>query len=336
MTEEIYRSTLAEILTRAKKAIEESSDTASLDQIRITYLGKKSQLIEMLKGVGELPPETRPLIGQLVNEIKQTLLDLFTTRASILKQQELDNSLSGDAIDVTLPGRGQDVGSLHPVSQARIRLEEIFLNLGFDIAEGPEIEDEFYNFEALNIPAHHPARASHDTFYFNEKNEKKLLRTHMSPVQIHYMQTHPSPFRMIAPGRVYRRDFDATHTPMFHQVEGMMVGESVSFAELKGMMIAFVRRFFDREDLEFRFRASYFPFTEPSAEMDIALSPGKWLEIFGCGMIHPNVFKAAGLDPSKHKGFAFGMGIDRLAMLYFKIEDLRLLFENDLRFLAQF
>ena len=334
---------LKNIETLAQSEIAQAQDSAALEQLRVKYLGKKGVLTEYLKGVGGLTPELRPQAGQAVNQIKEAVSQTLTARLAVLEGEELDTRLGSETLDVTLPGRGQVTGGLHPVTRTLQRIEALFTQLGFEIAEGPEIEDDYHNFEALNIPAHHPARAMHDTFYFDTHT---LLRTHTSPVQVHVMEHRSPPLRIIAPGRVYRRDSDLTHTPMFHQVEGFMVDEQISFADLKGLLDTFLRNFFE-QDLKTRFRPSYFPFTEPSAEVDIACvmcgSAGcrvckqtGWLEVLGCGMVHPNVFSHVGIDNERYTGFAFGMGVERLAMLRYGVNDLRLFFENDLRFLQQF
>ncbi|HLB57520.1 MAG TPA: phenylalanine--tRNA ligase subunit alpha, partial [Gammaproteobacteria bacterium] len=314
-----------------------------LDHYRVFYLGKKGKLTEYLKEVGQLPPKERPLAGQRVNTVKQKIQELIEQRLLILNEQAIGAKLLSESIDITLPGRGQALGTLHPVTKTRERIETFFTQMGFSIMDGPEIENDYYNFEALNIPLMHPARAMQDTFYFADNT---LLRTHMSPVQIRAMEKTKPPLRIIAMGRVYRRDFDLTHTPMFHQVEGSMVDENISFADLKGMLTQFLHAFFET-DVPIRFRASYFPFTEPSAEVDIGCQQclGKgcrickntgWLEVLGCGMVHPNVFRFVGIDSERYTGFAFGAGLDRLTMLRYGITDLRALFENDVRFLQQF
>lgn len=334
---------LKNIETLAHSEIARAQDSAALEQLRVKYLGKKGVLTEYLKGVGGLAPELRPQAGQAVNQIKETVNQALVARLAVLEDAELEVRLGSETLDVTLPGRGQVTGGLHPVTRTLQRIEAIFTQLGFETAEGPEIEDDYHNFEALNIPAHHPARAMHDTFYFDAHT---LLRTHTSPVQVHVMEHRGPPLRIIAPGRVYRRDSDLTHTPMFHQVEGLMVDEQISFADLKGLLDTFLRTFFE-QDLKTRFRPSYFPFTEPSAEVDIACvmccaagcrvcKQTGWLEVLGCGMVHPNVFSHVGIDNERYTGFAFGMGVERLAMLRYGVNDLRLFFENDLRFLKQF
>ena len=331
------------IQENAAKAIQAAQDLHTLEQLRVDYLGKKGQLTEILKSLAHLTPAERPKMGQLVNEVKRQISALIEDKMDILKEQELLAKLSAERIDVSLPGRSRQTGSLHPVTQVRQRIEKYFSALGFDIIQGPEIETEFYNFEALNIPDHHPARAMHDTFYFGDG---RLLRTHTSPVQIRAMEKQTPPFRLIAPGRVYRCDSDMTHTPMFHQIEGLFIDKEATMAGLKGLLQDFFAYFFGRP-LALRFRASYFPFTEPSAEVDIECTQchGQgcrsckftgWLEVLGCGMVHPNVLKAVNISPDEYQGWAFGMGIDRLAMLYYGIDDLRLLFENDLTFLKQF
>lgn len=334
---------LDNLLSLARNAINAATDLTALEQIRVQYLGKKGELTDILKEVGNLSVEERPQVGKAVNLIKQEIQTLLNERDQALQAAILADKLSQETIDITLPGRGQELGSLHPVTRVRERVETIFKNMGFDVVEGPEIEDEYHNFEALNIPAHHPSRAMHDTFYFGEG---LLLRTHTSPVQIRVMETTKPPLRVITPGRVYRCDSDQTHTPMFHQLEGLIIDAHVTFADLKGLLNDFMQQFFETE-FALRFRASYFPFTEPSAEVDIQhlLCKGKgcrvckntgWLEVLGCGMVHPNVLQNVGIDPERYNGFAFGIGLDRLAMLRYGVDDLRLFFENDLRFLAQF
>ncbi len=334
---------LPEVEARALEEVAAAQGLQALDQVRVQYLGKKGLLTELLKGLGAVPAEERPQAGQAINRAKQALQAAIEARKSALEQAKLDAQLAAEAIDVTLPGRGRGSGGLHPVTRTLQRIEAFFARLGFEVAEGPEIEDDYHNFEALNIPAHHPARAMHDTFYFDEHT---VLRTHTSPVQVRVMEHREPPLRIVAPGRVYRCDSDVTHTPMFHQVEGLMVDEGISFADLKGVLDAFLKDFFER-DLRVRFRPSYFPFTEPSAEVDIecvicggegcrVCSGTGWIEILGCGMVHPKVFEAVGVDNEKYTGFAFGMGAERLAMLRYGVNDLRLFFENDLRFLRQF
>ncbi len=331
------------LIKQAEAASAAATTLMALDEVRVRFLGKKGELTEQLKQLGGLSAEERPAAGQLINRAKEQVQNLLDARRAQLEQAELSAKLAAETLDVTLPGRGQTSGGLHPVTRTLQRIEQLFRQVGFEVAEGPEIESEFYNFEALNIPAEHPARAMHDTFYFPDG---KLLRTHTSPVQIRVMQERTPPLRVIAPGRVYRCDSDVTHTPMFHQVEGFMVDSDVSFADLKGMLNDFLQQFFERE-LAVRFRPSYFPFTEPSAEVDIAcvICGGDgcrvckhtgWLEVLGCGMIHPNVFAHVGIDNERYTGFAFGMGVERLTMLRYGVNDLRLFFENDLRFLKQF
>jgi phenylalanyl-tRNA synthetase alpha chain len=334
---------LSTLVEQALAEVDASATLAALDEVRVRVLGKKGLLTEQLKSLGSLSAAERPAAGQRINDAKTSIQAALEMHRIRLEQAALEVELAKGTIDVTLPGRGQEPGSVHPVTRTRLRIESIFKQAGFQVASGPEVEDDFHNFEALNIPKNHPARAMHDTFYFPDG---RLLRTHTSPVQIRSMRAQPPPLAVIAPGRVYRMDSDMTHTPMFHQVEGMVVGENVSFANLKAMLHTFVERFFERP-LGMRLRPSYFPFTEPSAECDIecVFCDGKgcrvckhtgWLEILGCGMIHPNVLQAAGIDSEAWQGYAFGMGIDRLAMLRYGVDDLRLFFENDLQFLKQF
>ena len=295
-------------------------------------MGKKGRMTELLKGLGKLSNEERPAAGQKINQAKQKIQQLIHAKGQLLQTQELNQKLAGETIDVSLPGRGASRGGLHPVTRTINRIESFFSELGFSVKTGPEVEDGFHNFDALNIPANHPARADHDTFYFNPD---VMLRTQTSGVQIRTMEVEQPPLRIISPGRVYRNDYDQTHTPMFHQVEGLMVDKNVSFAELKGILHDFLNNFFE-QDLQVRFRPSYFPFTEPSAEVDVMGKNGKWLEVLGCGMVHPNVLKAVNIDPEIYTGFAFGMGVERLTMLRYEVNDLRAFFENDLRFLKQF
>ena len=318
-------------LDNAKKRVMASDNLRELEDIRVDFLGKKGALTLMLKALGELSPTDRPAAGAKVNQAKTILQDLIEERKVILLRDELEEKLKTENIDVTLDGRVLEEGGLHPVSIARHRIEDIFVGAGYEVVDGEEIETDYYNFEALNIPAHHPARGMHDTFYFGDGT---LLRTHTSPSQVHTMENQEPPIRVICPGRVYRRDSDLTHSPMFHQIEGLVVDQGISFSDLKGTIIEFLERFFERE-LEIRFRPSYFPFTEPSAEVDVMGKDG-WLEVLGCGMVHPNVLSKSNIDPEKYSGFAFGFGVDRLAMLMFEVRDLRLFFENDLRFLRQF
>jgi len=314
-----------------------------LERLRVAYVGKKGVLTQQLKRVGSLPPDQRPVFGHAVNDAKKTVEALIDERRSLLSDKSISQQLRDERIDETLPGRGSRIGGLHPLSRTMNRLIDIFGKMGFEVADGPEIEDDFHNFEALNIPPNHPARAMHDTFYVAEST---LLRTHTSPVQIRYMRDHKPPIRVIAPGRVYRCDSDQTHTPMFHQIEGLAVDENISFADLKGVLITFLRAFFET-DLNVRLRPSYFPFTEPSAEVDIScvFCSGKgcrvckrtgWLEVLGCGMVHPQVYRNVDIDPERYTGFAFGLGVERLTMLRYGVDDLRLFFENDLSFLRQF
>ncbi len=334
---------LTDMLQEAERALSNADSLAELDKVRVAYLGKKGLLTGRLKELGKLAPEERSKAGQDVNRAKVHLQQAIERRRQQLTEEELERKLVAESIDVTLPGRGQSCGGLHPITRTLNRIEELFFNAGFEVAEGPEIEGDYYNFEALNIPADHPARAMHDTFYVDERT---VLRTHTSPVQIRVMKNKTPPLRVIAPGRVYRCDSDVTHTPMFHQVEGFVVDEHTSFAELKGLLHDFLRAFFE-QDLKVRFRPSYFPFTEPSAEVDMqcvmcggegcrVCSQTGWLEVLGCGMIHPQVFKNVDIDNERYTGFAFGMGVERLAMLRYGVNDLRLFFENDLRFLRQF
>lgn len=334
---------LEKLVAEANAAISASEDLKALEQLRIDYLGKKGVITAQLKQLGKLSAEERPAAGEKINIAKQAVHASLESRKTILKTLELEQKLASETIDVTLPGRGQRSGSIHPVTQTIDRIVALFGSAGFEVAEGPEIEDDQHNFEALNIPANHPARAMHDTFYVDENT---VLRTHTSPVQVRVMENNKPPLRIIAPGRVYRCDSDLTHTPMFHQIEGFVVDKDVSFAQLKGLLNQFLSAFFEKE-LPLRFRPSYFPFTEPSAEVDIAcvMCDGKgcrvcshtgWLEIMGCGMIHPNVFNAAGIDNDEYTGLAFGLGVERMAMLRYGVNDLRLFFENDSRFLQQF
>ncbi|MCP5421135.1 MAG: phenylalanine--tRNA ligase subunit alpha [Gammaproteobacteria bacterium] len=324
-------------------ALAQADDLGRVEQLRVNYLGKKGVLTERLKQLGKLPPEERPAAGQAINDAKQDIVVAIEARKAVLAEAQLDAQLANEAVDVTLPGRGQSPGGLHPITRTMSRIESLFTQIGFSVLEGPEIEDDFHNFEALNIPDHHPARAMHDTFYFDDG---RLLRTHTSNVQIRVMSVQPPPLRVIAPGRVYRCDSDLTHTPMFHQVEGFLVDEGVSFADLKGILNDFLRNFFER-DLQVRFRPSYFPFTEPSAEVDMecvicngvgcrVCKQSGWIEILGCGMVHPEVFAHVDIDSERYTGFAFGMGVERLALLRYGVNDMRLFFENDLRFLQQF
>ncbi|MGD8926272.1 MAG: phenylalanine--tRNA ligase subunit alpha [Thioalkalispiraceae bacterium] len=335
---------LAKLIKQAEHAVQSADDLQALDQVRVNYLGKKGSITAQMKNLGKLSAEERPRAGQIINQAKQAVQASIEAKKTALEEAKLNDQLASETIDVTLPGRSHGIGGLHPVTRVLYRIEDLFNQLGFEIAEGPEIEDDFHNFEALNIPESHPARAMHDTFYINEN---LLLRTHTSPVQIRAMKDREPPLKLIAPGRVYRCDSDVTHTPMFHQVEGLMVNETVTFTDLKAVLIDFLQQFFERDDLAVRFRPSYFPFTEPSAEADIecvmcsgegcrVCSHTGWLEVLGCGMVHPNVFRHVDIDSEKYTGFAFGMGVERLAMLRYGVDDLRLFFENDLRFLKQF
>jgi len=330
-------SDLDELLHTASNEIEATSDLKALEKLRVHYLGKKGLVTEQLKSLGKLSSEERPAAGQRINEVKQSIQANLEQRSAVLEQAATAEKLKSEAIDVTLPGRTSSVGTLHPVSITLRRIEKLFQRHGFEVADGPEIEDDFHNFEALNIPPHHPARAMHDTFYFDDG---LLLRTHTSSVQIRTMENSEPPIRIIAPGRVYRCDSDITHSPMFHQVEGLLVDTDVNFAQLKGLVIEFLHAFFENDQLGIRFRPSYFPFTEPSAEVDIEWHDeqgnSNWLEVMGCGMVHPNVFNKVGIDSEKYNGFAFGVGVERLAMLYYGVRDLRMFYENDLRFLRQF
>jgi phenylalanyl-tRNA synthetase alpha chain len=334
---------IGSLVAQAEQAVAAAADLQALDQERVRYLGKSGLLTAQLKRLGGLPAADRPAAGQAINQAKRDVQAAIEARRAALEAAQLERRLVAERIDVSLPGRGQRSGGLHPVTRTLRRIEALFAQAGFAVAEGPEIEDDFHNFEALNIPAHHPARAMHDTFYFGEH---LLLRTHTSPVQIRVMQHTRPPLRVIAPGRVYRCDSDLTHTPMFHQVEGLLVDERASFADLKGVLYDFLSRFFE-QDLQLRFRPSYFPFTEPSAEVDIrcvicggsgcrVCKQSGWLEVLGCGMVHPEVFRHVDIDSERYTGYAFGMGVERLTMLRYGVNDLRLFFENDLRFLRQF
>jgi len=344
---------LAQLVAEAKAAFAAATELARLEDVKARYLGKEGLLTQRLKALGKLPPEERKAAGAAINAAKSEIEAALAARREALREARLAAQLASEALDVTLPGRGQARGTLHPVMRTLERIEALFRSIGFEVADGPEIETDWHNFTALNTPENHPARSMHDTFYLLDEAGKVradvLLRTHTSPVQIRTMLSHvekykhldPLPeIRVICPGRVYRVDSDATHAPMFHQVEGLWVGEQVSFADLKGVIIDFLRRFFESDALAVRFRPSFFPFTEPSAEIDVAFTSGpmqgRWLEIAGCGMVHPNVLRAGGIDPERYTGFAFGMGPDRLTMLRYGISDLRLFFEGDLRFLAQF
>ncbi|CAA0086907.1 Phenylalanine--tRNA ligase alpha subunit [Zhongshania aliphaticivorans] len=331
------------LAAEAAAKISAALDAQALDQVRVEYLGKKGHITALLKGLGKLSPQERPAAGAEINRVKEALSEQIATSKQRLEQAAVDARLEAEKIDVTLSGRGQPAGGLHPVTRTIERISAFFGSIGFEVVEGPEIEDDYHNFEALNIPAHHPARAMHDTFYVDEST---VLRTHTSPVQVRVMENSEPPMKLICPGRVYRCDSDLTHTPMFHQVEGLLISENSSFADLKGMLESFLRSFFEKE-LSVRFRPSYFPFTEPSAEVDIqcvmcggdgcrVCSHTGWIEILGCGMVHPSVFKASNIDSERFTGFAFGIGVERLAMLRYGVNDLRLFFENDLHFLSQF
>ena len=331
------------LLAEALQAIEHACDEKSLDALRVQYLGKKGSFTDLLKSLGKLPVDARPTAGEKINQAKKALQQAIESRRGEVVSVALDARLNAERLDVTLPGRRQSKGGLHPITITIERIKSIFAAAGYDVAEGPEIEDDYHNFEALNIPAHHPARAMHDTFYVSPGT---VLRTHTSPVQVHVMENGEPPFRMICPGRVYRCDSDLTHTPMFHQVEGLLVDERVSMADLKGTVVEFLQAYFE-VDMPVRFRPSYFPFTEPSAEVDMGCvscggrgcricSHTGWLEVMGCGMVHPRVLQMSGVDTERFSGFAFGMGVERLAMLRYGVSDLRLYFENDIRFLQQF
>ena len=332
------------ILEQAQASISNAQDLKALDDLRVRFLGKKGELTALLKGLGKLSKEERPKMGEAINQAKISVQTLITERKDHLETLALEKRLLEEQVDVTLPGRNAEMGGLHPVTITLKRIQSLFAKNGFEVATGPEIEDDFHNFSALNIPEHHPARAMHDTFYFDEGI---VLRTHTSPVQIRTMENQDPPVRVIAPGRVYRCDSDITHTPMFHQVEGLIVDKEANFAQLKGLLIDFLRAYFEKEDLKVRFRPSYFPFTEPSAEADIecVICGGEgcrvckktgWLEVLGCGVVHPNVLSSVDIDAETYTGLAFGMGVERLAMLRYGVNDLRLFFENDIRFLKQF
>lgn len=332
---------LEQIVSQAIQQFAAVDHAVELEQVKARYLGKEGSLTTLLKGLGKLSAEERPAAGARINEVKQQIEAALNARREAIQQQSLQAKLAAESLDVTLPGRGMGVGGLHPITRTLDRIESLFHSIGYAVAEGPEIENDFYNFTALNMPEDHPARAMHDTFYIDDKH---VLRTHTSPIQIRYMQAHREKYqhqetmpdiRIIAPGRVYRVDSDATHSPMFHQVEGLWIGERVSFADLKGVIADFLQCFFEADDLKVRFRPSFFPFTEPSAEMDMSWGD-RWLEIGGCGMVHPNVLKHVGIDSEKYIGFAFGVGVERLAMLRYGVNDLRLFFENDVQFLKQF
>ncbi len=325
------------LLERALAEVAGADGPRQLDEVRVAYLGRKGRLTGLLKQLGSLPPEKRREAGQAVNRGKRELEHAIQARQVELERAELERRLDAERIDVTLPGRQVDPGGIHPITRTLERLLDIFGQLGFVVATGPEVEDDYHNFEALNFPEHHPARAMHDTFYLPDG---RLLRTHTSPVQIRVMKETPPPVRIVAPGRVFRSDSDQTHTPQFHQIEGLLVDENVTFADLKGLLSDFVNAFFE-DELQMRLRPSYFPFTEPSAEVDIRWrnsdgTPGRWLEVLGCGMVHPQVLENCEIDAERYTGYAFGLGVERFAMLRYQVDDLRLFFENDLRFLAQF
>jgi phenylalanyl-tRNA synthetase alpha chain len=324
---------LTRIIDDALRDFATAKDPAALENAKARYLGKAGALTRQLKALGKLTPEERAASGARINAAKTRLEDALAARRVAIADAKLAAQLAADALDVSLPGRGRGVGGLHPLTRTLERIETLFRSLGFAVADGPEIEDDFHNFTALNTPENHPARSMHDTFYVDGG---MVLRTHTSPIQIRHMETHAPPIRIIAPGRVYRVDSDATHSPMFHQVEGLWIADDVSFADLKGVFSEFLRKFFERDDLSLRFRPSFFPFTEPSAEIDMRFGDGGWLEIAGAGQVHPNVLRAVDIDPERWQGFAFGIGPDRLAMLRYGVDDLRLFYENDLRFLSQF
>ena len=338
---------LDDLLSEAVTLFNSADNATELERVKARYLGKNGILTELLKELGKLSPEKRPVMGNRINKVKEELEKTLHSCRDAIQFKKIAVQLNETILDVTLPGRGLGVGGLHPVTQTLERIESLFHSIGFSVVSGPEIETDFYNFTALNIPIDHPARAMHDTFYIADASSNYLLRTHTSPVQIHYMENKQPPIKVIAPGRVYRCDSDVTHTPMFHQVEGLWVSDDANFSVLKGMLVNFMRNFFEREDLLTRFRPSFFPFTEPSAEMDIScvMCSGKgcracnytgWLEVLGCGMVHPNVLKHVNIDSEKYTGLAFGVGVERLTMLRYRVHDLRLFFENDLRFLKQF
>lgn len=324
---------LDSLISEASSLVGEACGLDALEGVRVELLGKKGRLTGVLKSIGQLPPEEKPAAGQAVNQAKQAVQVMIDERRLLLESAELAEKLSADALDITLPGGANTAGGLHPITLTIERISALFAQLGFESAIGPEIEDDYHNFEALNIPAHHPARAMHDTFYFDVN---RLLRTHTSSVQIRYMKDRGPPLRVIAPGRVYRCDSDMTHSPMFHQVEGLLVDRDIALTDLMGHLEAFLKLFFDQDDCEIRFRPSYFPFTEPSAEVDIRMNKGPWMEVLGSGIVHPSVFRSVGIDTEQYTGYAFGIGVERLAMLRYGVTDLRQFFENDLRFLSQF
>ena len=324
---------LDRVVTEATAEFQAARDPATLENAKAKYLGKTGVISEHMKALAKLGASARPAAGARINHIKALVEEALAARRDALAEAKLAEQLAADALDVSLPGRGVGAGGLHPITRTMQRIEMLFRSQGFAVADGPEIEDDFHNFTALNMPEDHPSRSMHDTFYVDGG---RVLRTHTSPVQIRYMETHAPPIKIIAPGRVYRVDSDATHSPMFHQVEGLWIAEDVTFADLKGVFTEFLHNFFERDDLRVRFRPSYFPFTEPSAEIDMAFGDGGWLELAGAGQVHPNVLRAVGIDPERWQGFAFGMGPDRLAMLRYGVDDLRAFYENDLRFLRQF
>ena len=334
---------LDQLVVQAQADFAAATDAAALENAKAKYLGKAGQITELMKGLGKLPPEDKKAQGAVINVAKTQIETALTARRDALADAQLQTRLNAEAIDVTLPGRGRSIGGIHPVMRTWKRVEEIFGSIGFDVADGPEIETDWTNFTALNSPENHPARSMQDTFYIDGKDsdgKQLLLRTHTSPMQVRYARMNKPPIKVIAPGRTYRVDSDATHSPMFHQVEGLWIDENISFADLKGVYLNFVKAFFETDDLQVRFRPSYFPFTEPSAEIDIAFGSGplkgRWLEVSGSGQVHPNVVRNMGLDPERYIGFAFGSGLERLTMLRYGINDLRLFFEGDLRFLKQF
>jgi phenylalanyl-tRNA synthetase alpha chain len=332
------QATLDEIVKEAQTVLGQVGSVAELEQAKAKFVGKTGSLTEQMKQLGKLPPEEKPKAGALINEAKQKVESLITAQKEAILARELETKLAAEALDVTLPGRTLGQGGLHPISRSLERIEQLFHSMGFLVADGPEIENDYYNFTALNTPEKHPARSMQDTFYID--GSKHVLRTHTSPVQIRYMQSHKPPVRIICPGRVYRCDHDATHSPMFHQIEGLWVEEGISLADLKGTLTQFLRQFFERDDMQIRFRPSYFPFVEPGVEVDMEWEKKdgkvKWLEIGGAGVVHPQVLRNGGIDPEKYSGFAFGMGLDRLTMLRYGVNDLRLFFENDMKFLGQF
>ena len=340
---EVHMSDLDKLVDEATAAVDAASNLSALDEVRVSWLGKKGQITLLSKTLGKMAPEERPAAGARINTAKDAVQTAIESRRLVLGDAAIAARMAAEMVDVTLPGRNADVGGLHPVTRVIERIEDFFISVGYEVVEGPEIEDDYYNFEALNLPPHHPARAMHDTFYFDAKN---LLRTHTSPAQVHVMESRKPPFRIICPGRVYRVDNDLTHTPMFHQIEGLVIDRTTNFAELKGTIVQFLQVFYEKS-LEVRFRPSYFPFTEPSAEIDVqcvhcdgagcrVCSNTGWLEVMGSGMVHPRVLEMSGIDSDEFRGFAFGMGPDRMAMQRYGINDLRLLFQNDLRFLRQF